>query len=142
MVVYDRYRFREFFNQIKLLLKGKDPDWRICVDILSTKFEGLLRDMVGINGANITKFKDGNTTSIVLEDILRMDKTDIKDAFYYCFDDDDLNLFQYAFSSKPHCLNIRNYVAHSFYLPSDYTIRNALIVFLSIVRLAKFNKKD
>ena len=130
-----------FFSQLKILAKGKNPDWRVSIDILTTKFEGILRDMIYLNGANITKLKDGNTTSILLEDILRMDKPDIKKAFYMNFDDDDLNLFLYSFSSKPHCLNIRNNVAHSFYLPHDYTIDKALIVFLSILRLAKFTPK-
>lgn len=131
-----------FFNQIKLMLKGKPTDWRICIDILSIKFEGILRDMMGINGANITKISDKKTTSFLLEDILRMSGEDMKEAFYTCFDDDDLNLFQYVFSSKANCLNVRNCAAHAFYLPCDYTLNKALLVFLATLRLAKFENKD
>lgn len=127
-----------FFKQCNKIRKGIKPDWRICIDILAIKFEGILREILEYNGANLTILKNGDTKTITLEDMIRLSNESIRDAFYLSFDDDDLNLFQYAFSSKAQCLNIRNNVAHAFYLPQEYTEKNAIIVFLAVLRLAKF----
>lgn len=127
-----------FFEQCNKIRKGIRPDWRICIDILAIKFEGILREILECNGANLTILKNGDTKTMTLEDMIRLSNESIRDAFYLSFDDDDLNLFQYAFSSKAQCLNIRNNVAHAFYFPQEYTEKNAIIVFLAILRLAKF----
>ena len=131
-----------YFMQFQRLLKGKSTDWRVCIDVLSVKFEGILRDMLSLNGAVITKFKDGNTSLITLEQMIRLESESIKDAFYNSFDDDDLNLFQYVFSSIAQCRNIRNNVAHCYYLPQMYTIEIAVLLFICILRLAKFVPKN
>ena len=129
---------KSFFDQLKKLQKEKIPDWRACVDILVPKFEGILRHILEHNGANLTELNTGNTSYILLEKMLRLEKEDIKEAFYKSFDDDDLNFFQYVFSSKAQCLNIRNNVAHCFYLPQQYNFGMAIMVLLGILRLAKF----
>jgi len=123
---------KSFFEQCSLLIKNKQPDWRFSIDFLSLKFEGILRDMVGLIDGVITKVdKDGNTTDMLLDDLLR------SDSIKKVFNKDDINLFQYTFTSKG--CNIRNYVAHSFYKPQDYTRFNTVLVLLCVLRLAKFN---
>lgn len=123
---------KSLFEQCKLLLKNKEPDWRFSIDFLSPKFEGILRDMVGLIGRVITKVDDkGNTTDMLLDDLLR------SDSIKKVFNKDDINLFQYTFTSKGY--NIRNNVAHSFYKPQDYTMTKAVLVLLCVLRLAKFN---
>jgi hypothetical protein len=123
---------RDFFKQCNFLLKNQKPDWRFSIDFLSLKFEGILRDMVGLVDGVITKVDNkGNTSDMLLDDLLR------SNAIEKVFNKDDINLFQYIFTSKGY--NIRNNVAHSFYKPHDYTINKAVLVFLCILRLAKFN---
>jgi hypothetical protein len=123
---------RDFFKQFNLLLKDQNPDWRFSIDFLSLKFEGILRDIVGLVDGVITKVDNkGNTSDMLLDDLLR------SDAIEKVFNKDDINLFQYIFTSKGY--NIRNNVAHSFFKPHDYTINKAVLVFLCILRLAKFN---
>lgn len=134
--------FENFFVQFRRLQNGKVADWRICIDVLALKFEGIFREMLAINGATITKYKDGNTSLITLEQMIRLESDDIKDAFCKSFDNDDLNLFQYIYSSIAQCRNIRNEVAHCYYLPQMYTIEKALLVVLGILRLAKFAPKS
>jgi tetratricopeptide (TPR) repeat protein len=125
---------RDFIKQFNALLKNKNPDWRFSIDFLSLKFEGILRDIVGLVDGVITKVDNkGNTSDMLLDDLLR------SDAIGKVFNKDDINLFQYIFTSKGY--NIRNNVAHSFYKPHDYTIKKAVLVFLCILRLAKFNYK-
>ena len=38
--------------------------------------------------------------------------------------------------------NIRNYVAHAFYIPQDYGMIEATLVFLCILRLTMFSPKS
>lgn len=127
-----------FFEQCNKIRKGIVPDWRICIDILAIKFEGIFREILESNGANLTILENGDTKVVTLENMIRLSSQSIKDAFYLSFDDDDLNLFQYVFSSKAHCINLRNNVAHAFYPPQAYTEKNAILALLSILRLAKF----
>lgn len=123
---------KSFFEQCSLLLKDKVSDWRFPIDFLTLKFEGILRDMVGLVGGVITKVDNkGNTTEMFIDDLLRCDS--IKKVF----NKDDINLFQYTFTNKGY--NIRNNVAHSFYKPQDYTMFNAVLILLCVFRLAKFN---
>lgn len=121
---------KSFFEQLNLTLKNKQPDWRFSIDFLSLKFEGILRKIVELTGGGITKAdKDGNTTEMLLEDLLR------SNSLNKVFNKDDINLFRYTLTEKGY--NIRNNVAHSFYIPQDYTWYKATLVFLCILRLAK-----
>ena len=137
-----RFGIESFIKQYNRVIAGKQVNWSQCVDSLSIKFEGILRDMIQINGGVTTKLQNGNTSEITLDEILKMNKSSISKAFYASFNEDDLNLFRYAFSSNGHCLNIRNNVAHSFYLPKHYNWKIALISFLALIRLAKFAPKE
>lgn len=130
------FALKSFFQQCELLIKGKRPDWRITIDILSLKFEGILRDIIGITsgGNTIVMKKEHNTTEMLLDNLLRCN------TFIKIFNEDDKNLFQYSFTDKG--FNIRNNVAHSFYKPQDYNIYNAVLVLLCVLRLAKFNPNN
>ena len=124
------YAIKDLFKQIDNELKGKKTDWRLVIDVLPSKFEGILRDMISLKGGQTTKLKNGETTEMLLDDLLR------EPTFMKIFDIDDKNLFEYVFTSKG--LNIRNNVAHGFYSPQHYDITKAMLVFICIMRLAKF----
>jgi len=122
---------KSFFEQCGLILRKKQTNWTVTLDILSLKFEGILRDIIGLVGGVITKMdKEGNTTDLLLDDLLR--SQDIEKIFTK----DDINLFQFTFTKKGY--NIRNNVAHSFYKPQDYSMQKAILVILCTLRLAKF----
>lgn len=122
---------KDFFNQCNLILRNKQPDWTITLDILSLKFEGILRDIIGLVGGVITKIdKYGNSSDFLLDDLFR------SGAMQEIFTQDDINLFQYTFTNKG--VNIRNNVAHSFYKPQDYSIQKVILALLCVLRLAKF----
>lgn len=128
------FALKSFFQQCNNLKLGKRQDWRIPIDIFSLKFEGILRDIIGLACGVITKVDNkGNTSDMLLDDLLRCD------CFSTIFDEEDRNLFLFTFTNKG--FNIRNNVAHSFYKPQDYTIYKAVLVLISILRLAKFNPK-
>ena len=104
------------------------------VDVLSIRFEGILRDMVGDYGGRITKVRDNGTSQALLDDLLR--EPCLQDMFRV----EDIEFFEYVFTAKGH--NIRNDVAHAFYIPQDYGIIQATLVFLCILRLTMFSPKE
>lgn len=121
-------------KQYNRYLQRKPTDWRLPVDTLSIRFEGILRDMVGIYGGRVTKVgRDNSTSQALLDDLLR--EPCLKDAFRV----EDIEFFEYVFTAKGH--NIRNNVAHAFYIPQDYGMIQATLVFLCILRLTTFRIK-
>lgn len=121
---------KDFLEQNNKLMDGGEPDWRICITMLGTQFEGLIRNIVLLLGGEIDKINHNrNTERMLLEDLLNSDK--LKEVF----DDDDIFLFKSVFTNEG--FNIRNDVAHSFYMPDEFTANKALLVFLCIMRIAK-----
>lgn len=123
------FAIKDFFKQLGKIQFGKTPDWRLVIDVLPSKFEGILRGMINLSGGVTTKKKDETTEEITLEALFDTP------TFLELFDIDDKNLFEFVFTRKK--LNIRNYVAHGMYIPQDYSMTKAVLVFLCILRLAK-----
>ena len=129
------YGIRALIKQYNRLLQGKPTDWRMPVDLLSIRFEGILRDMVGDYGGHVTKVdRDNNLSQALLDSLLR------EPCLREIFREEDIEFFEYVFTAKGH--NIRNDVAHAFYIPQDYGIIQATLVFLCILRLTMFSPKD
>ena len=129
------YGIEALIKQYNRFLQGKPTDWRISVDLLSIRFEGILRDMVGNYGGHVTKVERDNSLShALLNSLLR------EPCLREIFREEDIEFFEYVFTAKGH--NIRNDVAHAFYIPQDYGIVQATLVFLCILRLTMFRPKD
>lgn len=129
------YALKELFLQFSNIINNQPYDVRLPIDILSIKFEGILRDVIFLSGGSITKVNDkGNTTTSLLDILFQKEDALLKAGF----DINDMNLFKFVLTDKG--LNIRNNVAHCFYKPQDYTFDKALLVFLCIMRLTKFKK--
>lgn len=128
------YGLKALINQYQRFLQRKTTDWRIPTDVLSVRFEGILRDMVGDYGGHVTKVGRDYSTSQVLLDALLKEASETE-----VFSVEDIEFFEYVFTPKGR--NIRNYVAHAFYIPQDYGIIEATLVFLCVLRLATFRPK-
>jgi hypothetical protein len=129
------YGIEALIKQYNRILQGKPTDWRIPVDLLSIRFEGILRDMVGDYGGHVTKVdRDNNLSQALLDSLLR------EPCLHEIFREEDIEFFEYVFTAKGH--NIRNDVAHAFYIPQDYGIIQATLVFLCILRLTTFRAKE
>lgn len=103
------YGVEALIKQYNRFLQGKPTDWRLPVDILSIRFEGILRDMVGDYGGCVTKVgRDNSISQALLDDLLR------EPCLLQIFRKEDIEFFEYVFTAKGY--NIRNYVAHAFYI--------------------------
>ena len=119
----------EFLIQHQKFVNGEKTDWRFCISFLSTQFEAIMRLIVNYLGEPIVKEKDGNTEFVTLEVLL---KTEVLKSI---FTKEDLLLFSQIYTKAGY--NIRNDVAHGLLLPQEYTATKALLVFVSVLRLAK-----
>lgn len=125
------YAIKALIQQYQRTLDKKPTDWRIPIEVLSIRFEGILRCIVDdLGGQTIKTGSNGNTSEVLLDDLLRAP------CLLTVFREDDIDFFEYVLTSKG--LNIRNNVAHAFYIPQDYGITQATLVFLCILRLTKF----
>ena len=128
------FALKDLFRQYKRAIAGKPTDWRIPIDVLPAKFEGMLRDIVDTEGGQSTKVgRNQELQAALLDDLVR------DPVLKRVFSDEDILFFEYVFTSKGE--NIRNNVAHGFFKPCDYNIYRATLVFLCILRLAKYAPK-
>ena len=103
----------------------------LCIDSLTLKFEGILRDFAKRVGSNTIKIgRDGQIREGFTDDLLELEE--IKDKF----SEDDLLFFKYVFTSSG--INLRNDIAHCFFRFSDYQESHFLLVLSSILRFAKY----
>lgn len=121
---------KEFLHQNELLMNNQPTDWRFCTTFLTTQFEGLLRDIILRLGGITTKSKRGTDTELILLEGLLNDE-----CLKQVFDGNDLLLFRQTFTNAGY--NIRNNIAHGMYLPQEFTSTKALLVFVSVLRVAK-----
>ena len=119
----------EFLVQHQKFVNGEKTDWRFCISFLSTQFEGIMRIIVKSLEEPIVKERDGDREFITLESLLKTK------ALKSIFTKEDLLLFSQTYTKVGY--NIRNDVAHGLLLPQEYTASKALLVFVSILRLAK-----
>lgn len=125
------YAIKALLQQYQHTLDNKPTDWRIPIEVLSIRFEGILRNIVAYQGGQTTNIgRGGNTTEALLDKLLR------EPCLLQVFAKEDIEFFEYVLTTKG--LNIRNNVAHAFYIPQDYGITYATLVFLCVLRLAKF----
>lgn len=129
------YGIESLMKQYQRFLQGKTTDWRIPIDILSIRFEGIIRDIVANYDGKIIKVgKDNSTSMALLESLLK------EPCLCEVFRTEDIEFFEYVFTTRG--INIRNNVAHSFYIPQDYGIFHATLVFLCFLRLTLFKPKE
>lgn len=134
---------KDFLSQFDKMLKGRATDWKVSITLMTTQFESVLRDYNRIYGDGNTKLQGQSKQEIreILFDEL-VDKIEnlSSELGSKVFSMDDIQLFKYTFTNKG--LNIRNNIAHGFYVPQDYTCEKAVLVFLCLMRLVRFKNRN
>lgn len=124
-----------FFTQFELsvlLNTNKVNNYILAIDSLTLKFEGAIRDFIGLCGGFTSTFN--SRTQLLQEQ--NLDELLSNPKILELFSDRDIELFKFAFSKNGK--NIRNDVAHSFMSFTDYSLEKMSLIFLCFLRLGKY----
>lgn len=128
---------QSFFVQTEIDIKTNkhhSQGYILAIDSLVLKFEGLLRELSRMIGAQTIEIKvDGTQERISFEKLLENEK--IKALI----PEDDIAYFKFLFLSDG--MNLRNNVAHSFYTTKKYTSATMLLLIVALLRLGNFEIK-
>jgi hypothetical protein len=113
-----------------MMAKDNLQNYVLCVDSLTAKFEGALRDFIRLQGGTTTIEKRGELQEQLLEELLQ------NKIITELFSKEDISLFTYVFTKKG--WNIRNNIAHCFYPYSSYSFDKATLVFICILKLGRY----
>jgi hypothetical protein len=116
---------------------GSFPNFVLCIDSLTLKFEGMVRDICHLSG--ITTFystKDNKGREIIREKNIH--SLLYEEPINKLFDKDDLLLFKILLVEQSG-YNLRHRVAHSFMLFHDYCINYIYLLILALLRIGKYD---
>jgi hypothetical protein len=115
--------------------KEFNSDYILCIDSLTLKFEGLLRSLSRMIGAQAIEPKLNYVEEkINFEALLSNPKmTDIIPA-------KDIAFFRYLFTKDG--FDIRNNIAHCFYKPKHYGPSIMFLLITAIIRLGNYTIKN
>lgn len=123
----------EYFVQKEAALKSRNvfTNYVLCIDSLTLKFEGILREFAKYIGASTLALgRDGQLRESFTEDLLALDEVKA------VFSEDDLLFFKYVFTNAGK--NLRNDIAHCYFRSQDYQESQFLLVLAAILRFAKY----
>jgi hypothetical protein len=125
----------EYFVQVQSwqFASRYKPNFVLCIDSLTLKMEGLLRNFAErLNVSTTVGAKGGGTQEALLGNIL---ENEIIQAY---FSEDDIQFFKYLFANEGG-LNMRNKVAHSLYNIMDYDLDKMHLLFIALIRIAQYD---
>jgi hypothetical protein len=127
-----------FFEQSEKDIENKSqtPEgYILAIDSLSLKFEGVLRFFSNKIGAQIIE-SDETTTAQRID----FDKMFDNEKFKSVIPEDDIAFFKFLFTRKG--IDLRNNIAHSFYVPKDYSASTVWLLICAYLKLGDFNLNE
>jgi hypothetical protein len=125
---------QSFFIQTEIDLKTNSHNpqgYILAIDSLVLKFEGLLRELSKMIGAQTIEIKDNGT-----EERIGFDKLLDNEKIKALIPEDDIAFFKFLFTSRG--MNLRNNVAHCFFTTKNYTSAVMLLLIVSLLRLGNY----
>ncbi len=125
---------QSFFFQTEIDIKTNNHNpqgYILAIDSLVLKFEGLLRELSRIIGAQTIEIK-GNGT----EERIGFDKLLDNEKLKSLIPEDDIAFFKFMFTSNG--MNLRNNVAHCFFTTKNYTSAVMLLLIVALLRLGNY----
>ncbi len=131
---------QSFFIQTEIDIKTNKHNpqgYILAIDSLVLKFEGLLRELSRMIGAQTIEIKDNGT-----EERIGFDKLLDNEKLISLIPEDDIAFFKFLFTSNG--INLRNNVAHCFFTTKNYTSAVMLLLIVALLRLGnyKFETKE
>ena len=123
----------EYFVQTQSSLHSKyyQPNYVLCLDSLTLKFEGLLRNFAARLSVPTSTTSEKGMREVYIHELLG------HEVIKKYFSQDDLYLFKFLFTDQG--INLRNKVAHCFQKEGDYTESKMIFLVLALLRIGKYN---
>lgn len=125
---------QSFFVQTEIDIKtnSHNPQGYIsAIDSLVLKFEGLLRELSRMIGAQTIEIKDNGT-----EERIGFDKLLENEKLKALIPEDDIAFFKFLYTSSG--MNLRNNVAHCFFTTKNYSSAFMLLLIVALLRLGNY----
>lgn len=125
---------QSFFVQTEIDIKTNNHNpqgYILAIDSLVLKFEGLLRELSKIIGAQTIEIKENGT-----EERIGFDKLLDNEKLKALIPEDDIAFFKFLFTSSG--MNLRNNVAHCFFTTKNYTSAVMLLLIVALLRLGNY----
>jgi hypothetical protein len=123
------YQMRNYFSD-----NARTPNFILCIDSLTLKIEGLLRDFSELNGIPISDVKkDGIAREKLLSDFL--DEEELKTKF----SEDELMFLKFLLVEQAGFL-LRHRGAHSLMNFYDYNFDSMNYLFIGMLRICKYDR--
>lgn len=123
-----------FFDQSEIDIKQNRESkagYVLCIDSLTLKFEGLLREFSRMAGAQTIEIKENGTQERISFDKL-LENQKLKDII----PEDDLAFFKFLFTTDG--MNLRNNIAHCFYPARKYSAGLMFLLLTALLRLGAY----
>lgn len=131
--------FNEFFVNLQFYFTNPQsfPNFILCIDSLSTKIEGIVRDICEFKGIIPFEFKIDNKgrTISFQKDIHKLLN---EDEIVNLISKDDLLLLKYVLIEKAG-YNLRHKIAHSLMTFHEYNIGQMFLLIVCVLKLGKYN---
>lgn len=126
----------EFFIQMQAWSSSKYymPSFVLCVDSLTLKMEGLLREFCERAKIPTSVSRQKGVQEAYVHNVLE------NEGLKKYFNEDDLLFFNYLFTNEGG-LNLRNNIAHCFFDNEDYSLNHMLLLLAALLRLGKYDWK-
>lgn len=129
----------EYFLQMHYYFTNpiNQPNIVLCIDSLTLKMEGLLRDLCQICGVStFYQTKDGKGRNVVREKDIHA--LLYEDKIKQLFDKDDLLLFRFLLVEKAG-YNLRHRVAHALMYFQEYSVVYMHLLIIALLRLGRYD---
>lgn len=125
----------EFFYQVLGSESSKYylPNYILCSDSLALKIELVLRNLCERLNIPVSVSRSKGMQEMYLNEIFE------NETLNKFFNEDDKMFFDLVITDKG--MNIRNNIAHAFYLSDEYTLEKILLLITVLLRLCKINYK-
>ncbi len=125
---------QSFFVQTEIDTKTNSHNpqgYILAIDSLVLKFEGLLRELSRIIGAQTIEIKNNGT-----EERIGFDKLLDNEKLKALIPEDNIAFLKFLFTSSG--MNLRNNVAHCFFTTKNYTSAVMLLLIVALLRLGNY----